>query len=86
MCVEERGERGERKAERGEDVGGGEWGVEVKECVGRFWYKGYEIMELEECELQIAISLPVSSRIPSISLREHALQFRECAIREREST
>jgi len=43
-------------------------------------------MELEECELQIAISLPVSSRIPSISLREHALQFRECAIREREST
>ena len=86
MCVEERGERGERKAERGEDVGGGEWGVEVKGCVGRFWYKGYEIMELEECGLQTAISLRVSSRIPPISLREHALQSRECAIRERESS
>jgi len=60
--------------------------VEVKKCVGRFWDKAYEIMELEECELQTAISLRVSSRIPSISFREHALPFRECAIREREST
>jgi len=59
--------------------------VEVKECVRRFWDKGYEIMELEECELQTAMSLRVSLRIPSISLREHALPFRRmCNPRERE--